>query len=255
MLFDSHAHLDDGRFEKDRENTLNHAKESGVGYIMNPGANLKTSVRAVDLAAKYEMIYASVGVHPHDAKELDEITLELLRGFTKKPKVMAIGEIGLDFYYDHSPRSIQREGFRRQIKLAREVQLPIIVHDRDANEEVFRILKEERAFDVGVVMHCYSGSAELAKQYVRQEAYISIAGPVTYQNAKKTVEVVKTVPLEYLFVETDSPYLTPAPYRGKRNEPAHVKLVVEKIAELKRIDFEEAAIKTTENAKKFFKIK
>ena len=168
---------------------------------------------------------------------------------------MAIGEIGLDFYYDHSPRDCQREWFRKQIQLAHGVNLPIIVHDRDANDETFRILKEEKAFQVGVVMHCYSGSAELAKQYIRQGATISIAGPVTYSNARKTVEVVKAIPLAHLFIETDSPYLTPVPHRGKRNESAYVKHVAEKIAEIKEIDFEEVALITTENAKRFFGIK
>jgi len=255
MLFDSHAHLDDGRFDRDREEIIEKAQEQGIRYMVNPGADFKTSVKAVELAARYETVYAAVGVHPHDVKEMDEVTLELLKGLAKKPKVMAIGEIGLDFYYDHSPRDLQREWFRRQIRLAHEVNLPIIIHDRDANDEVMKILKEEKAFQTGVVMHCYSGSAELAKQYVRLGAYISIAGPVTYNNARKTVEVVKTIPLEYLFIETDSPYLTPVPHRGKRNEPAYVKHVAEKIAEIKEIDFEEVALQTTENAKKFFRIR
>jgi len=255
MFFDSHAHLNDGRFDKDREQVLENAKENGISYIMNPGADLETSVQAVDLAARYSVVYAAVGVHPHDVKDMDEITLELLKGLARKDKVMAIGEIGLDFYYDHSPRDIQREWFRQQIQLAHEVNLPIIIHDRDANDETFNILKDEKAFNTGVVLHCYSGSAELAKQYVRLGAYISIAGPVTYSNARKTVEVVKAIPLEYLFIETDSPYLTPVPHRGKRNEPAYVKHVAEKIAEIKGINVEEVGLKTTENAKKFFGIK
>ncbi|MFZ5968626.1 MAG: TatD family hydrolase [Bacillota bacterium] len=255
MLFDSHAHLDDRRFDGDRDAVIQHAVNNGVSYIMNPGADFTTSVNAVKLAEKYDMVYAAVGVHPHDAKHMDETTLELLKGFTKKSKVRAIGEIGLDFHYDHSPRDIQREWFRKQIQLAREVSLPIIIHDREANDEVMRILKEEKAFDVGVVMHCYSGSAELARQYIKLGAMISIAGPVTYNNARKTVEVVESIPLEYLFIETDCPYLTPVPHRGKRNEPAYVRYVAEKISEIKKIPFEEVAHKTTENAKKFFQIK
>lgn len=255
MLFDSHAHLDDGRFDKDREQVLEKAKQNGVSLIMNPGADFRTSVQAVELAAKYDMVYAAVGVHPHEAKSMDEMTLLLLKELAKKPKVMAIGEIGLDFHYDNSPRDVQREWFRKQIQLAREVNLPIIVHDREANDEVMRILKEEKAFDVGVVMHCYSGSGELARQYAKLGAYISIAGPVTYNNARKTVEVVEKIPLGHLLIETDSPYLTPVPHRGKRNEPSMVRHVAEKIAEIKGISFEEVAEKTMENTKRFFRIK
>ncbi|MBB6218686.1 TatD DNase family protein [Anaerosolibacter carboniphilus] len=255
MLFDSHAHLDGERFDVDRDQVIAHAKENGVGLIMNPGADLQTSMQAIEMATKYDMVYAAVGTHPHDAKDMDDITLELYRGLAAKPKVRAIGEIGLDFYYDHSPRDVQRQWFRKQIQLAREVSLPIIIHDRDANDEVMQILKEEKAFDAGVVMHCYSGSAELARQYVKLGAYISIAGPVTYNNARKTVEVVERIPLEHLFIETDSPYLTPVPHRGKRNEPAFVRFVAEKIAEIKKISFEEVAEQTTVNAKKFFNIK
>lgn len=255
MIFDSHAHLDDGRFDKDRDQIINNAKKNNIKYIMNPGANLKTSVRAIEISQKYDIVYAAVGVHPHDVKEMDDVTLELLESLAKKPKVMAIGEIGLDFYYDHSPRECQREWFRKQIQLAHRVGLPIIVHDRDANDETLKILKEEKAFQAGVVMHCYSGSEELAKQYIRLGAYISIAGPVTYSNARKIVEVVKAIPLESTFIETDSPYLTPIPNRGKRNEPAYIVQVAEKIAEIKKIDFDEVVLKTTENAKKFFGIK
>ncbi len=255
MLFDSHAHLNDERFHKDRDEIIKRAKESGISYIMNPGADFESSVSAVELANKYDMIYAAVGIHPHDAKTLDDMTLQLIKGMTKKPKVMAIGEIGLDYHYDHSPREVQKKWFREQIRLAKEVNLPIIIHDREANNDVMNILKEERAFDTGVLMHCYSGSAELAKQYVKLGAFISIAGPITFKNARKTVEVVKEIPLDYMMIETDSPYLTPVPFRGKRNESSYVRFVAEKIAEIKNISLEEVASRTTENAKKFFGIK
>ena len=254
MLFDSHAHLDDGRFDQDRDQIIKNAQEKGLAYIMNPGADLRSSLKAVELAHQYDMIYAAVGVHPHDAKDMDDVILLLLKDLARKPKVMAIGEIGLDFHYDHSPRDVQRQVFRDQIQLARELNLPIIIHDREANEEVFNTLREERAFEAGVVMHCYSGSAELARQYVKLGAYISIAGPITYPNARKTVEVVERIPLEHLFIETDCPYLTPVPFRGKRNEPAYVCHVAEKIAEIKKISFEEVAAQTVENAKRFFNI-
>jgi TatD DNase family protein len=254
MFFDSHAHLDDEQFDGDRDEVIQNAKENQISYIMNPGTDFTSSVKAIELAAQYDMVYAAVGTHPHETRFMDEITLELLKGLAKKPKVKAIGEIGLDFYRDNSPRDIQREWFRKQIQLAREVSLPIIIHDRDANQEVMDILKEEKAFDIGVVMHCYSGSAELARQYINLGAYLSIAGPVTYKNAKKVLQVIERIPLKHLFIETDSPYLTPVPHRGKRNEMAYVKYTAEKIAEIKGISLEEVAFQTAENAKKFFDI-
>jgi len=254
MLFDSHAHLDDERFDKDRDEVVKRAREEGISYIMNPGSDFSSSVKAVELAEIYDEIYAAVGVHPHDAKDLDELTLNLIRELAKKDKVKAIGEIGLDYHYDFSPRDIQKKWFREQIRLAKELNLPIIVHCREANNDVMNILKEEKAFENGVLMHCYSGSLEMAKEYVRRGAYISIAGPVTFTNARKTHEVVAGIPLDYLMIETDSPYLTPHPFRGKRNESSYVKLVAEKIAEIKNISLEEVAEKTMENGKKYFRI-
>lgn len=255
MLFDSHAHLDDSKYEGEQEKIIQNAIDNGIGYILNAGVDFESSVRSIELANRYDMVYAAIGVHPHEAEDMDDITLSLLKGLAKKPKVVAIGEIGLDYHYDHSPRDIQRECFRRQIALAKDVDLPIVIHDREANDDVLRILKEEKAFDTGVVLHCFSGSVELARQYIKLGAYISIAGPVTFKNARKTVEVVKNIPLEYLFVETDSPYLTPIPFRGKRNEMAYVKHVAEKVAEIKGLSLAEVANETTENAKKFFGIK
>lgn len=255
MLFDSHAHLDDSRFDEDRDAVIKRAKEKGVQYILNPGADLNTSINAVSLAEEYDMIYAAVGVHPHDVKDMDEATLGIIKSFTSKEKVVAIGEIGLDFHYDHSPREDQRKWFRRQIELAKEVKLPIIVHDREAHGEVFDILKEYKAGEFGCVMHCYSSSLELAREYVKRGIYISLAGPVTFKNAAKTYEVAKEIPLEWLLVETDCPYLAPIPYRGKRNEPAYVRQVAEKIAEAKGISFEKVAQQTNENARRLFNIK
>lgn len=255
MLFDSHAHLDDGRFDKDRDRLIASFKEDGVAYMLNPGADLNTSIRAVNLAEKYPMIYAAVGVHPHEVKDMDEDTLEIIKALSKKEKVVAIGEIGLDFYYDHSPRDQQRKWFRRQIELAKEVNLPMIIHDRDAHEETFNILKEYRAGDLGCVMHCYAGSVEMAREYIKMGVYISLAGPVTFNNARRAYEVAREIPLDWLLIETDSPYLTPVPYRGKRNQPSYVRFVAEKIAEAKGLSFEEVAQQTTENAKKLFGIK
>ncbi len=257
MLFDSHAHLTDRRFDNDREETIKRAFESGVEYIMNPGADFETSVEAIELAQSHDRIYAAVGVHPpHDAKTMDESMLMLLESMAKKKKVKAVGEIGLDFHYDNSPRDTQRHWFREQIRMAKRVGKPIIVHDREANQETFDILREEEAFENGVLMHCYSGSAELARQYVKLGgAYISIAGPpVTYKNARKTVEVAQDIDLNHLMIETDSPYLTPVPYRGKRNESAYVRHVAERIAEVREISVEEVAKATLNNAKRFFRI-
>lgn len=248
MLFDSHAHLDDGRFDANRDQILEEARANGVELILNPGADLATSIKAVALAKKYEMIYAAVGVHPHDVKDMGEETINRLRELTQEPKVIAIGEIGLDYYYDHSPREQQRYWFERQIHLAKELKLPMIIHDRDAHQEVYDMLKANNAGEYGCVMHCYSGSLELAKQYIKEGIYISLAGPLTFKNAKKTYEVAKEIPLEWLLIETDSPYLAPVPYRGKLNQPAYVKLVAEAIAAAKDTSYESVANKTKENA-------
>lgn len=255
MYFDSHAHLDGERFDEDRDLVINRAKANGIGLIMNPGADFDSSVRAVELAQKYDMIYAAVGIHPHDASSLDEHMLSMIEMLSKKPKVQAIGEIGLDFHYDYSPRDVQRHWFREQLRLAKRLNLPVIIHDREANQETFDTLSDENAFETGVLMHCYSGSAELAKAYVKKGAYISIAGPVTFKNSRKLIEVVGAVPLDRLMIETDSPYMTPEPFRGKRNESLYVTYVCEKIAQIKGIELSEAARATTANAKMFFNIK
>lgn len=255
MLFDSHAHLDSSKFDNDRDLVINRTLSNDVSLMVNPGADFESSVNSVKLAEQYDFIYAAVGVHPHEASSMDDGMLSLLKAMTYKKKVVAVGEIGLDYYYDNSPRDVQKLWFRKQIRMAKEVKLPVIIHDRDANQDVFDILKEEGAYEVGVLLHCYSGSAELAAEYVKLGAYISIAGPVTFKNSRKSHEVVKAVPMDRLLIETDSPYLTPEPFRGKRNEPQHVKYVCDKIAELKGLTYNEVASATMENAKKFFNIK
>jgi len=254
-MFDSHAHLDSERFEGERDEIIARAKEAGLTLIMNPGASYESSVKAVELSEKYDMVYAAVGVHPHDADTMDDMMLSLLKALAKKKKVKAIGEIGLDYHYDYSPRDVQKQVFIDQIRLAKSLKLPIIIHDREANDDVLRILKEENAFETGVVMHCYSGSAELARQYVKLGAYISIAGPLTFKNNRKTIEVVEAMPMDRLFIETDSPFLTPVPYRGKRNEPAHVQYVADKIAEIKGLTYKEVVEATKANTCRFFDIK
>ena len=254
MLFDTHAHLDDDRFDKDRDETIMQCQRDGVELILNAGSNIETSVKAIALAKKYEFIYAAVGVHPHDAAEMDEETAGVLAALAGNKKVRAIGEIGLDYHYDFSPRDVQKQRFVEQIDLARQLKLPVIVHDREAHGDVMDIFKKTRIKGVGGVLHSFSGSAEMALECIKLGLYISISGPVTFENARKTVEAVKQVPLDMLLIETDSPYLTPVPYRGKRNYPGYVRFVAEKIAEIKGISFEEVARQTLENGKRLFGI-
>lgn len=254
MLFDTHAHLDDDRFDKDRDEVISQCKQDGVKLILNAGSNIETSVKAIALSKKYEFIYAAVGVHPHDAAEMDEETAGVLAALAGNRKVRAIGEIGLDYHYDLSPRDVQKQRFIEQIDLARQLKLPIIVHDREAHGDVMDIFKKTRIKEVGGVLHSFSGSAEMALECIKLGLYISISGPVTFENARKTVEAVKQVPLDMLLIETDSPYLTPVPHRGKRNYPGYVRFVAEKIAEIKGISFEEVARQTLENGKRLFGI-
>ena len=254
MLIDSHAHLDDTRFDKDRDELIKSLKDVGVDLVINPGADLQSSIKSVSLSEQYDNIYAAVGIHPHSAKEMDESTLEVLKSFTNREKVVAIGEIGLDYYYDNSPRDIQKHRFIEQLDLAKEVDLPVIIHSRDAAGDTFDILKSAQDGSLAGVLHCYSGSVEMALEYIKLGFYISIAGPVTFKNARIVKEVAKTVPMDRLLIETDSPYLTPEPYRGKRNEPVYVRQVAGTIAELRGISFEEVATKTSENTKKLFRI-
>lgn len=254
MYFDTHAHLDDRKYREDQDLVIFRAKEAGLELIVNVGYNIASARRTVELTKKYDLIYGTVGMHPHDAKDLDGDGLRELKRLAQEPKIVAIGESGLDYHYDHSPRDVQQRVFRRMIGLAQEVKLPIVIHDREAHEDVFRILREEKAEEVGGIFHCYSGSWPLAKEAIEMGFYISIAGPITFHNAKKTVEVVKEVPLEWLLIETDSPYLAPVPYRGKRNEPAHVVKVAEMIAQIKGLEVEEVGRVTTANGKRAYGI-
>lgn len=255
MFFDTHAHLDDQQFRADQEQVIARAKEAGLEFIVNVGYNVASAKRTVQLTKKYDFIYGTVGMHPHDASKLDGASLQELKKLAADPKIVAIGEIGLDYYWNHSPHDVQQRVFRRMIDLAREVKLPIVVHDREAHEDIFRILKEEQASEVGGIFHCYSGSWPLALEAIKMGFYISIAGPVTFHNAKKTLEVVKEVPLEHLLIETDSPYLAPVPYRGKRNEPAYVVKVAEMFAQIKGLSVAKVAKATTANGKRAFGIK
>ena len=274
-LFDSHTHINNDTYtEEEREQLIADIEASDVAYVMDIGFDLPSSEQAVRDAARLPWCYAAVGVHPHDTKTMDEDIYARIRQLAGQPKVQAIGEIGLDFYYDHSDAKDQRYWFRRQIRLANELHMPIAIHSREADQETMDILKEEGAFseercswfpqrpgrdgklekDARVLLHCYSGSRELALQYVKLGATLSIAGPVTYKNNRKTSEVVSAIPIEYLLVETDAPYLTPEPYRGKKNKSPYVEYTARRVALLKDLPYEEVARRTLENAKRFYGI-
>lgn len=254
MLFDTHVHLNDDQFKEDIEEVIKRAQEAGVSSMVVVGFDRATITRAMELIEEYAFIYAAIGWHPVDAIDMLEEDLAWIEELSSHPKVVAIGEMGLDYHWDKSPRDIQKEVFRKQIRLAKKVKLPIVIHNREATADIVDILKEEQAEEVGGIMHCFSGSPEVAKECLNMNFYISLGGPVTFKNAKKPKEVAVEVPLDKLLIETDCPYLAPHPYRGKRNEPAYVKLVAEQIAELKGLTFDEVAAATTENARKLFGI-
>ena len=301
MLFDSHAHINNDTFtEEEREALIADIEASDLSYVMDIGFDLPSSEQAVKDAQRLTWCYAAVGVHPHDAKTMDEDVLRRIKELAGEEKVQAIGEIGLDFYYNKSEAEDQRYWFRRQIQLANELKMPIVIHSREADQETMDILKEEEAFsderaswfpkrpgaigaesnetvhqseqetckaspncdakeaagekDCRVLLHCFSGSRELAEQYVKLGATISIAGPVTYKNNRKTTEVVGAIPIEYLLVETDSPYLTPEPFRGRKNKPPYVEHTARRVALIKGMEYEDVCRRTLENAKRFFGI-
>jgi len=254
MLFDTHVHVNAEQFNEDLENVIERAKEAGVDNMVVVGFDRPTIIRAMELIETYDFMYAAVGWHPVDAIDMTEDDLQWIEELSNHPKVVAIGEMGLDYHWDKSPKDVQMEVFRKQIRLAKKVGLPIIIHNREATADIVNILKEEEASRVGGIMHCFSGSAETALECINMNFYISLGGPVTFKNAKKPKEVAAAVPLDRLLIETDCPYLAPHPYRGKRNEPSYVKLVAEQIAEIKQLTFEEVSQATTENAKKLFGI-
>lgn len=255
MLIDTHTHLDDARFNDDRDAMIQRARDAGIDAFVTIGCDLATSRAAVELADRYPFIYAAVGVHPHEAKQIGDDWYDHLRRLAGHPKVVAYGEIGLDYHYNHSSPKLQRERFREQVTLARELRLPIVIHTREAQEDTMSILREERAGDVGGIFHCFSGDAWLAKDALDLGFSLSFSGVITFQNAAMLRDIVKTVPIDRLLVETDCPYLTPAPHRGKRNEPAYVSLVVRQIAELRPdLSLEAIARHTTENARRILRL-
>lgn len=254
MLFDTHAHYNDEKFDGDRYETIERAFKNGVKYILNVSCSLESSADSISLAHKFDYVYAAVGIHPHDVEGIDGSAVSTLADFALDRKVVAIGEIGLDYYYENSPRELQRYWFAQQIRLAKRLKLPIIVHDRDAHEDTFNIIRKEEAGEVGGVFHCYSGSVEMAKELIKNNFYIAIGGAVTFKNARKVVDVAGFVPDDRLLIETDCPYITPEPYRGKRNESSYVRFVAEKIAQIRGVSVEDIGRITTENAMKLFEI-
>lgn len=255
MLFDTHAHINDRQFDPDRDEVIRRARENGVSYIVNVGYDLPTIADTIKLAETYDFIYGAVGWHPHEAKNWNERVKERIENLAlNHPKVVAIGETGLDYYRNHSHPEVQQEVFRQQIRLAKRVNKPLIIHNREAHEDLLAILKEEKAEEVGGVMHCFNGDVLFARRCLELGFYLSFGGPVTFKNAQGLREVVPHVPLDRLLIETDCPYLAPHPFRGKRNEPGHVRYVAEKLAEILGMAVEELARITLENGKRLFRL-
>ena len=252
LLVDSHAHLDGKQFADDLDETIDRATSYGISNILTIGCDIESSKRSISIAEKYEQIFAAVGVHPHDAKEINTESLKILGSMLRHPKVVALGEIGLDFYRDRSPRDIQRSAFRKQIQLAKEMGKPIIIHDRDAHEEVIQILREENSSEVGGVLHCFSGDLRMARQCLDLGFYLSFTGTITYPKNEETRDIIKAIPIERILVETDCPYLSPQKFRGKRNEPAYVRYTAEKIAEIKKLSIDNVAQITSRNCHDLF---
>ena len=253
MLFDTHAHMDDRAFDVDREALLASLPEKGIGLLMNPGCSLASSYNTSRLSQQYDYIYAAVGSHPDAADEVNGDVLEEYRKLCKlNSKIRAIGEIGLDYHYEDIPRQLQLKAFRAQMELARELALPVIVHEREAHEDGMKVVDEFP--EVKGVFHCYSGSAEMAKELIKRGWYIGFTGVLTFKNARKAVEVASTIPLERIVLETDCPYMSPEPFRGKRNDPGKLYRMAEKLAEIRGLGVEEIQRITMENGKKLYRI-
>lgn len=254
MIFDSHAHYDDEAFHEDREALLSSMKENGIGYIVNVGASMESTKSSVELAEKYDFIYASAGVHPSEVEELSEVDIQRLKEYSELNKVVAIGEIGLDYHYPEPEKDIQEKWFRRQLDLAQEAGLPVIIHSREAARNTFEILKEYNGRLNGGIIHCFSYSPELAEEYLKMGYYIGIGGVLTFKNAKKLKEVAEIVPMDRIVIETDCPYLSPEPHRGSRNNSVNLKYVVSELAEIKGLSDEEIIDITCKNAMKLYGI-
>ena len=253
MIFESHAHYDSHQFDEDRAELLNSMQENGVGTIVNVCADWDSVTEVVDMASEYPFMYAAVGLHPDEVGELNEERFEFLKSQCQKDKVVAVGEIGLDYYWDNESHDVQKEWFIRQLELARELDLPVIIHSRDAAEDTLNVMKEYAKGLRGVI-HCFSGSKEMAEEYVKMGFHIGIGGVVTFKNGKKLKEVAEVIPLERILLETDCPYLAPEPYRGKRNSSLYIPHIAQAIADIKGITYEEVVAQTEQNGKLLFGI-
>lgn len=254
MFIDTHTHLFFENFDKDRDEVIKSAMDTGVKYMLIPGTDIKTSKQAIALAEKYEFIYATVGIHPHDTKDWDDAWIDELRSLAKNKKVVAIGEIGLDYFYDFSPKTKQHQAFEKQIELALELELPIIIHNRDSNDDIMKFARKYSSTSLKAQYHCFAGTLENARELIEMGHYISFTGNVTFKKADSVREVLSNISVENIMLETDSPFLTPVPYRGKRNEPKHIPLIAEMVAKTHHLTIEDVARTTSWNVYKLFGI-
>ena len=254
-IFDSHAHYCDESFDEDRASLLDSMKENGISFIMEVGAGRKSSEDAVKLAGHYDFVYASVGIHPDDTDNIGEENMDRLKELAKNDKVRAIGEIGLDYYYEEPGREVQKKWFARQLELAKELAMPVIIHSRDAAKDTYDIMDEHCNWENGGVIHCFSYPVEMAEKFVKKGFYVGIGGVLTFKNSKKLLEVARLIPLENIILETDCPYMAPVPDRGQRNDSRKLKYVVEKMAEIKGISKDEVVEVTRENALRMYGLK
>lgn len=254
MIFESHAHYDDKAFNEDKDELLNNLYKEGIQYIVNVGSSMESSKETINLTRKYPFIYGSIGVHPSETKDLSKSDMKWLLKSSQLEKIVAIGEIGLDYYWDTPKRDIQKHWFIEQMELAKKVKLPAIIHSREAAKDTFDMIKDVKLDEVGGVVHCFSYSKELAKQFLDLGFYIGVGGVVTFKNGRKLKEVVEYTPLESILIETDAPYLSPEPNRGKRNSSLNLKYIASEIARIKNIDYDEVIESTKDNAMKLFKI-
>lgn len=254
MIFDTHAHYDDEQFDEDRDELLASMQACGVEAVTNIGASLATSQNTIELTKKYPVVYGAIGVHPNEAEELNEDGIAWLKENSALPKIVAVGEIGLDYYWDEPGREVQKKWFLRQLELAREVKLPVVIHSRDAAKDTLDIMKSFHAENLGGVIHCFSYTKEMAREYLNMGFFLGIGGVVTFKNAKKLKEVVEYMPMEQMVLETDCPYLSPVPNRGKRNSSLNLPYVVEEVARLKGISVDEVIEITNRNAKTMYRL-
>lgn len=254
MIFDSHAHYDDAQFDEDRMDVLSHLKDAGVAKVVNISNGWDDLLKTLELIKQVPFLYGTVGIHPCKVSELNDERMEQMRDFCSGDKIVAVGEIGLVYYWMSDPKEVQKEWFIRQLRLAKEVNLPVVIHSRDASQDTFDIMKAEHAGTTGGVIHCYSGSVEMAREYVKMGYFLGIGGVVTFKNSKTLKKVAAEIPLEHIVIETDCPYLAPTPYRGKRNSSAYLPMVVEEIARLRGISTEEVERVTYENAMRLYSI-